>query len=308
MVESLEVETNNSNGNSEELSPYTLDRYGLLCGQLFRILKKHWKCVFAISFLATSIEAILETIYMLATGGFSMYSGYGMYSGTHIHVSHYYSIDKTYGTKQLHFYSNFSNEGVGIGLMILCNALVVYVVACLAKGAVVQTVAELYAIPSQSTTTALAIQNAYETAARKWMPLISTCLCVSLIQFAWGLIVGLLGMPVYHHTDVRFFGVYMAITSLLETFVLLFTNFLIPCVMVEHKGILESVPRAFQLIKGNIGITFAVMFVYENVLRGACGAILSWFHWTVLGSVVGQVFALILTYCVRAFFLAIIPM
>lgn len=145
----------------------------------------------------------------------------------------------------------------------MANWIIFYVAVCLADGATVRAVADLYVGEDRNVTAALAIG----TAAQHLVQLVGACLVVTA-ALAVPLFVLLLIYAgiLMNGGGQQFFVVVVLCTLALALVVAVLTYHMYPVVIVEKAGIIESVQRSIRLTEGHRGEIFSILLLL-NVFK-----------------------------------------
>jgi len=146
----------------------------------------------------------------------------------------------------------------------MANWIIFYVAVCLADGAIVRAVADLYVGEDQNVTAALAIG----TAAQHLVQLVGACLVVTaaLVAPLSVLLLIYIALLINGVGGQQFVFVVVLCTLVLALVVVVLTYHMYPTVIVEKAGIIESVQRSIRLTEGHRGEIFSVLLLL-NVFK-----------------------------------------
>lgn len=184
--------------------------------------------------------------------------------------------------------------------MSLVNSLILFVVMCLADGACVHIVANLYAAqPPVSAVMAIG------TVTEKILPLVGSCLLVSLVLFIPLFIICLILLLLIASGSGNFMGAYMVLMVAFFAFSLYVstvTYLMYPAIVVENKGVVDSIQRSVQLTQGYLGKILALCMIY-GLFKMALGTVI--LSATLSETTAANIVRGVLSFCLNTFFLAI---
>ena len=151
-----------------------LDFCDLIFSQPFRILSCNATCFLGIALVASGYRALLAFIFDVING-----DDYGA----------------DYGTDVDYFGENISSSmDAATMTMAFIDNLILFVVKCLADGAAIQVVANIYS----GQTTAMSPVDAIGTAAFKAVPLVGSLLLVTVVFVAFFMILAMISIPIFY--------------------------------------------------------------------------------------------------------------
>jgi len=180
----------------------------------------------------------------------------------------------------------FTFDSVADTFMKVANWVLFYLAICLLDGATVRAVAELYVGERlTNVTAALAIG----TAAQHLVQLVGACLLVTAAvmvpMFGLIFIVVLLAVGGGGSEAVVVQGWILAVlcTFVLALVVAIWTYHMYPAIIVERKGIVESVQRSIQLTEGHRGEIFTILLLW-NAFNYVLTMLVTLIAWSISGT------------------------
>ena len=281
MTEKQEVATTTTSGYWKPL-----DFCDLVFPRPFHVLRQNWAAFLTIALLASGLRALLAFVFDVANG-----PNYGADYGAEVDYGNSYGDDD--------YQQTGTEMDAATITMSLVNSLILFVAMCLADGACIYVVANLYA--GQPPFSALIAIGAV---AEKIVPLVGSCLLVStglfVVCFALVLIIFLIianggnAMGTYFFLMVVFFGV--------SLYVSIVTYLMYPAIVVENKGVVDSIKRSIQLTEGCLGKILAMLMIY-GLLKMALGTVIV--AVTISNTQAAFIVRGLLSFCLNTFFLAI---
>lgn len=255
----------------------------LIYGQPLTVFMGNAAGFLTIAFVASALRFVLAFIFDFVNG-----DNYGAEYGTEADVSGMdYNLDLN--SNQQFDASTFT--------MNVVDAVILYVVACLADGATVQVVSEMYA--GQAPTSAF---TAFGTVGWKAIPLVGSCLLVSSLLTGIFLVM----MPLTYLG--RPGGMFMMVAVWLAVAVYVTLNCFVvyPVIVVENFGIIDSIKRSVQMTHGHLVQIFVVLVVM-TLAKSTISVILVSFTYPyeLMGNQYAHYTREIFSFIINAFFLAV---
>lgn len=255
----------------------------LIYGQPLTVFANNAACFLTIAFVASVLRFGLAFIFDYVNG-----DNYGAEYGTEADLSGMdYNLDLN--TNQRFDAATFT--------MNVVDAVILYVVACLADGATVQVVSEMYA--GQAPRSAF---TAFGTVGWKVVPLVGSCLLVS------SLITGvfLVMMPLSYLGRPGGLFLVVAVWLAVAVYVTLNCFVMYPVIVVEGFGIMDSIKRSVQMTHGHLVQIFVVLAVLTLAKATVSVVLVSLtYPYEYMGNQYAQYTRMVFSFIINAFFMAV---
>lgn len=244
MSDKQQIEAAPASGATDYWKP--LDFCDLVFPRPLHVFGKNWKSFLTIALLASGLRALLAFVFDVVNG-----PNYGADYGAEVDYSYSYGEDDYQQT-------GYNMDAATI-TMSLVNSLILFVVMCLADGACNQVVANLYAgQPS------LSAVDAIGTVAQKGLSLVGSCLLVSFGLFAVLFLLMVIFIVLFQ-IGANYVGAYVCLVILyifIAIYVSIVTSCMYPAIVVENKGVVDSIRRSIQITEGFFWKILAALLTY----------------------------------------------
>ena len=263
-----------------------LDFCDLLLPRPFYVLGQNWKSFLTIALLASGLRALLAFVFDVVNG-----PNYGADYGAEVDYGNSYGEDDYQQT-------GYTMDAATL-TMSLVNSMILFVVMCLADGACVQVVANMYA--GQPTLSAV---DAIGTVAEKGLALVGSCLLVSfgmlsllffvlVIPFIIAIQIGINPVGAYYFFMMIFLGISIYVTIV--------AYLMYPAIVVENKGVVDCIRRSIRLTEGYFWKIVAVLLTY-GLIKMILGVVIQ--AMTINNTQAAMIARGVLSFLVNTFFLA----
>jgi len=269
-----------------------LDFCDLMLPRPFAVLAQNWRSFFIIALLASTLRAFLAFLFDLCNG-----PNYGADYG--------YDVDYGNSIGDEDYEQTQAGQLLDLATMTMrfVNSLILFVATCLADGACIEVVANIYAgQPPLSAVVAIG------TVAEKIVPLVGSCLLVSFGLFSIAMVFFLpilLLIVMVTGAQENAFGAYeflLLVFLVIAVYVSIVTYLMYPAIVVENQGIVGSVKRSFGLTQGYLGKILALLVVY-GLIKMMLGVVILSVTYT--NTTAALVIRGVLSFLVNTFWIAI---
>lgn len=284
MSNKQQVETAPASDASHYWKP--LDFCDLVIPRPFHVLGQNWKSFLTIALLASGLRALLAFVFDVVNG-----PNYGADYGAEVDYGNSYGEDDYQQT-------GYTMDAATL-TMSLVDSLILFVVMCLADGACIQVVANLYAGQPP-----LSAVNAIGTVAEKGLVLVGSCMLVSFGMFTVLFFLLMIVFIIVIQIGADPVGAYYFLVMLwlgISIYVTIVTYLMYPAIVVENKGVVDSIRRSIQITEGYFWKIVAVLLTY-GLIKMVLGVVIM--AMTINNTQAAIIAKGVLSFMVNTFFLA----